>query len=88
MRFDYFYVDYGNILKILFIFIGGDVFFRVMVRVKETFDSLVMLEFVFDNMSDILLLIEGFSYKFYVFALGFVEALRGEDVYWSMFGDN
>lgn len=88
MRFDYFYADYGNILKTLFTFTGGDVFFCVMVCVKETFDLLAMLEFAFDNMLDTLLLTEGFSYKLYAFALGFVEAPRGEDVHWSMLGDN
>ncbi len=46
------YADYGNIPKTLFTFTGGDVFSRVMVRVKETFDSLAMLEFALDNMPD------------------------------------
>ena len=59
-----------------------------MVRVKETFDSLAMLEFALDNMPDTPLLTEGFSYKPHAFALGFVEAPRGEDVHWSMLGDN
>lgn len=49
-----------------------------MVRVKETFDSLAMLEFALDNMPDTPLLTEGFSYKPHAFALGFVEAPRGE----------
>lgn len=44
-----------------------------MVRVKETFDSLAMLEFALDNMPDTPLLTEGFSYKPHAFALGFVE---------------
>lgn len=74
--------------KTLFTFTGGDVFSRVMVRVKETFDSLAMLEFALDNMPDTPLLTEGFSYKPHAFALGFVEAPRGEDVHWSMLGDN
>ncbi len=43
LRFDHPYADYGNIPKTLFTFTGGDVFSRVMVRVKETFDSLAML---------------------------------------------
>ena len=33
-------------------------------------------------------LIEGFTYKPYQFALGYVEAPRGEDIHWSMLGDN
>ncbi len=88
LRFDHPYADYGNIPKTLFTFTGGDVFSRVMVRVKETFDSLAMLEFALDNMPDTPLLTEGFSYKPHAFALGFVEAPRGEDVHWSMLGDN
>ena len=88
LRFDHPYADYGNILKTLFTFTGGDVFSRMMVRVKETFDSLAMLEFALDNMPDTPLLTEGFSYKPHAFALGFVEAPRGEDVHWSMLGDN
>ena len=88
LRFDLPYADYGNIPKTLFTFTGGDVFSRVMVRVKETFDSLAMLEFALDNMPDTPLLTEGFSYKPHAFALGFVEAPRGEDVHWSMLGDN
>lgn len=77
LRFDHPYADYGNIPKTLFTFTGGDVFSRVMVRVKETFDSLAMLEFALDNMPDTPLLTEGFSYKPHAFALGFVEAPRG-----------
>ena len=88
LRFDHPYADYGNIPKTLFTFTGGDVFSREMVRVKETFDSLAMLEFALDNMPDTPLLTEGFSYKPHAFALGFVEAPRGEDVHWSMLGDN
>ena len=88
LRFDHPYADYGNIPKTLFTFTGGDVFSRMMVRVKETFDSLAMLEFALDNMPDTPLLTEGFSYKPHAFALGFVEAPRGEDVHWSMLGDN
>lgn len=88
LRFDHPYADYGNIPKTLFTFSGGDVFSRVMVRVKETFDSLAMLEYALDNMPNTPLLTEGFSYKPHAFALGFVEAPRGEDVHWSMLGDN
>jgi Ni,Fe-hydrogenase III large subunit len=33
-------------------------------------------------------LTEGFKYKPYSFALGYVEAPRGEDIHWSMLGDN
>jgi Ni,Fe-hydrogenase III large subunit len=33
-------------------------------------------------------LTEGFTYKPYKYALGYVEAPRGEDIHWSMLGDN
>ncbi len=50
----------------------GDVFSRVMVRVKEVFDSLSMIEFALDNLPDTPLLTEGFSYQPHKFALGYV----------------
>lgn len=88
LRFDHPYADYANIPKTLFTMNGGDVFSRVMVRVKETFDSLAMIEYTLDNLPDTPLLTEGFSYRPHAFALGYVEAPRGEDVHWSMTGDN
>nr|WP_318384788.1 hydrogenase large subunit [uncultured Enterobacter sp.] len=88
LRFDHPYADYANIPKTLFTQDGGDVFSRVMVRVKETFDSLAMIEYALDNLPDTPLLTEGFRYRPHAFALGYVEAPRGEDVHWSMTGDN
>ncbi|WP_343529469.1 hydrogenase large subunit [Yokenella regensburgei] len=88
MRFDHPYADYGNLPKTLFAFDGGDVFSRVMVRVKETFDSLAMIEYALETMGEGPLLTEGFTYQPHKFALGYVEAPRGEDVHWSMLGDN
>ncbi len=88
LRFDHPYANYGNLPKTLFSMDSGDVFARVMVRVKETFDSLMMLEFALDNLPNTPLLTEGFSYRPHAFALGYVEAPRGEDVHWSMLGDN
>jgi hydrogenase-4 component G len=40
LRFDHPYADYGNLPKTLFSWPAGDVFSRVMVRIKETLDSL------------------------------------------------
>jgi len=88
MRFDHPYADYGNLPKTLFTFDGGDVFSRVMVRVKEVFDSLAMIEYGLDNLPEGNLLVEGFTYQPHKFALGYAEAPRGEDVHWSMLGDN
>jgi len=33
-------------------------------------------------------LVEGFAYTPHRFALGYTEAPRGEDIHWSMLGDN
>ncbi|QIZ76237.1 NADH-quinone oxidoreductase subunit C [Ferrimonas lipolytica] len=66
----------------------GDVAGRVMIRVRETFDSLNMVEFGLDHLPPGALLVEGFTYTPHKFALGFTEAPRGENVHWSMTGDN
>lgn len=88
VRFDHPFADYGNLPKTLFTMEGGDVYSRVMVRVKEVFDSMAMIEYALDNMPDGDILTEGFSYKPHKFALGYTEAPRGEDIHWSMLGDN
>ncbi|MGL4858636.1 MAG: NADH-quinone oxidoreductase subunit C [Enterobacteriaceae bacterium] len=88
MRFDHPYANYAHLPKTLFSFEGGDVFSRLMVRIKETFDSMATLEYALDNLPDTPLLTEGFTYQPHRFALGYVEAPRGEDVHWSMLGDN
>ncbi|EJN3623892.1 hydrogenase large subunit [Escherichia coli] len=88
LRFNHPYADYSNLPKTLFSMSGGDVFSRVMVRIRETFDSLSMIEFALDNLPNTPLLTEGFHYRPFAFALGYVEAPRGEDVHWSMLGDN
>ncbi|MEH2921317.1 hydrogenase-4 component G [Samsonia erythrinae] len=88
MRFDHDFANYGQLPKTLFTMEGCDVFSRVMVRVKEVLDSMAMIEFGLDNLPEGPLLTEGFTYVPYKFALGWTEAPRGEDVHWSMLGDN
>ncbi|WP_413737353.1 NADH-quinone oxidoreductase subunit C [Sodalis sp. RH21] len=88
LRFDHPYANYANLPKTLFTLDGCDVYSRVMVRVKEVLDSLAMIEFGLDNLPGGPLLTEGFTYQPHKFALGFSEAPRGEDVHWSMLGDN
>lgn len=66
----------------------GDVKARVLVRVKETFDSLNIVEFALDNLPKGPILTEDFDYVPNKFALGYTEAPRGENVHWSMTGDN
>ncbi|QFU22229.1 hydrogenase large subunit [Shewanella eurypsychrophilus] len=67
---------------------SGDVQARVLVRIREVFDSLNMVEWGLDNLAGGKLLVEGFDYQPNKFALGFTEAPRGENVHWSMTGDN
>lgn len=57
-------------------------------RINEVYIALNMIDYGLDNLSGGLLMVEGFIYISYRFALGFVEASRGDDIYWSMIGDN
>lgn len=65
-----------------------DVLARTLIRAEEFFESLSMVERCLDQMPPGPVLTEGFRYTPYAFALGYVEAPRGEDIHWSMLGDN
>jgi len=65
-----------------------DVLGRTLVRVEEFFECVSMVERCLAEMPEGPVLVEGFTYKPYAFALGYVEAPRGEDIHWSMLGDN
>ncbi|TBW40325.1 hydrogenase large subunit [Siculibacillus lacustris] len=67
---------------------GCDVLSRTLVRVAEFFDSLSIIEQALENTPAGPILTEDFTYQPYKFALGFTEAPRGEDIHWSMTGDN
>ena len=67
---------------------GCDVLSRTLIRAEEFFESLSMVERCLSAMPEGPILVEGFTYKPYQFALGYVEAPRGEDIHWSMLGDN
>jgi formate hydrogenlyase subunit 5 len=67
---------------------GCDVLSRTLIRAEEFFESLAMVEYCLDNLPEGPILTEGFVYTPYKFALGYVEAPRGEDIHWSMLGDN
>ena len=67
---------------------GCDVLSRTLIRVAEFFDSLAIIETLLDHAPPGSILTEDFTYAPYKFALGFVEAPRGEDIHWSMVGDN
>ncbi len=65
-----------------------DVSGRTLVRVQEVLDSLDMVEFFVDNAPEGPIITEDWTYTPHKFALGYTEAPRGEDVHWSMVGDN
>ncbi len=65
-----------------------DVQARVLVRIREVLDSLNIVEFGLDHLPPGAILTEGFTYVPHKFALGYTEAPRGENVHWSMTGDN
>ncbi len=67
---------------------GCDVLSRTLIRAEEFFVSLDMVANCLQTIPDGPILAEGFAYKPYSFALGYVEAPRGEDIHWSMLGDN
>lgn len=67
---------------------GCDVLSRTLVRVAEFFDSLWIIEQLLDKAPGGPVLTEDFTYVPHKFALGFTEAPRGEDIHWSMTGDN
>ncbi|OCG26024.1 hydrogenase 3 large subunit [Gilliamella sp. wkB108] len=88
VRFDHPFAGYNLLPKSLISYDSCDVAARVMVRVGETLDSIAMCEYALDNLPSGPLLVEGFTYQPHKFALGFTEAPRGEDVHWSMTGNN
>ncbi|MBJ7220276.1 MULTISPECIES: hydrogenase large subunit [unclassified Brenneria] len=67
---------------------AGDVHSRVLVRIREVFTSLAMIEYGLDNLPQGPLLNEQIPYQPGKFALGFAEAPRGDDIHWIMTGDN
>ena len=67
---------------------GGDVLSRAMIRVGELFNSLDVIEYCLDHAPPGPVLTEGFRYTPHRFAVGYTEAPRGEDLHWSMLGNN
>ncbi|MFA9440192.1 NADH-quinone oxidoreductase subunit C [Uliginosibacterium sp. sgz301328] len=88
IRADHDYAAYGSLPMSVHTEQSCDVLGRVLIRVREFYDSLAMIEYALDNMPEGPILVEGFAYKPHAFALGFAEAPRGEDIHWSMIGDN
>ena len=67
---------------------GCDILSRTLVRVAEFYDSIALIEGLLDNTPSGPILTEDFTYVPHRFAVGYTEAPRGEDVHWSMTGDN
>jgi formate hydrogenlyase subunit 5 len=88
MRQDHPYAGYAKLPFELCSESGNDVFSRLKVRIHEVFNSLNMIEFGLQSLPGGPLSVEGFNYIPHRFALGFAEAPRGDDIHWSMTGDN
>ncbi len=80
--------SYSSVPMAVQSFDSCDVEARLSVRIKELFESLNVIEYGLGNLPQGPLVTEGFAYQPNQFALGFTEAPRGENVHWSMTGDN
>ncbi|SMB92736.1 hypothetical protein SAMN00808754_0699 [Thermanaeromonas toyohensis ToBE] len=67
---------------------GCDVLSRELVRAEELYESLKIIEWCLMEMPPGPVLVEGFTYKPGTYALGYVEAPRGENVHWVMTGND
>jgi formate hydrogenlyase subunit 5 len=67
---------------------GCDILSRTLVRIAEFFDSIAIIERLLNDTPAGPVLTEDFTYVPHKFAVGYTEAPRGEDIHWSMTGDN
>lgn len=88
IRIDHPFAAYASLPLTLHSKDGCDVLSRVVIRAEEVFDSLSMIEYALEHMPEGPILVEGFAYVPHRFALGSTEAPRGEDIHWTMLGDN
>ncbi|MEJ8675632.1 hydrogenase large subunit [Chromobacterium amazonense] len=88
IRADHAYGAYANLPFDVHTENSCDVLGRVLIRAREFFDSLAMIQHALENLPAGPVLLEGFAYQPHKFALGFAEAPRGEDIHWAMTGDN
>ncbi|KIA79657.1 hydrogenase 3 large subunit [Chromobacterium amazonense] len=88
IRADHAYGAYANLPFDVHTENSCDVLGRVLIRAREFFDSLAMIQHALENLPAGPVLLEGFAYQPHQFALGFAEAPRGEDIHWAMTGDN
>jgi len=87
-RADHPFVGYGLLPMQVHSEQGCDVLSRLKVRINEVYTSLNMIDYGLDNLPGGPLQVDGFTYQPHKFALGFTEAPRGDDIHWSMTGDN
>ncbi|WP_454878818.1 hydrogenase large subunit [Serratia inhibens] len=87
-RIDHPFAGYAKLPVELCVETGCDVYSRLKVRIHEVFNSLGIIEFGLQCLPAGPLAVEGFTYMPHKFALGFAEAPRGDDIHWSMTGDN
>ncbi|WP_408625197.1 hydrogenase large subunit [Celerinatantimonas yamalensis] len=88
MRTDHPFAGYGLLPMTVHTEQGCDVMSRLKVRINEVYTALNMIDYGLDNLPQGPLMVEGFTYQPNKFALGFTEAPRGDDIHWSMTGDN
>jgi formate hydrogenlyase subunit 5 len=88
MRQDHPYAGYAKLPFEICSETGNDVYSRLKVRIHEVYNALNMIEFGLQSLPGGPLAVEGFTYIPHRFALGFAEAPRGDDIHWSMTGDN
>jgi formate hydrogenlyase subunit 5 len=87
-RIDHPFAGYAKLPVELCVEDGCDVYSRLKVRIHEVFNSLGIIEFGLQSLPNGPLAVDGFTYIPHRFALGFAEAPRGDDIHWSMTGDN
>lgn len=87
-RSDHAYCAYGLVPWTVISKDGNDVLSRTLIRAEEWYESAKIVEECLNTMPEGPILVEGFEYKPHQFALGYVEAPRGEDIHWTMTGDN
>jgi Ni,Fe-hydrogenase III large subunit/Ni,Fe-hydrogenase III component G len=87
-RVDHPFAGYGGVTLPVHTMTGCDVLSRTLIRVSEVQDSISIIEQLLDSTPAGPILTEDFTYQPHKFALGYVEAPRGEDIHWSMTGDN
>lgn len=87
-RADHPYCAYDRVPWKLITQEGNDVLARTLVRALEIYEIFSILENCLREMPDGPILVEGFTYKPHRWAVGCVEAPRGEDIHWLMTDNN